>query len=76
MFRAYRPIIRRIHTTVHITIGSVVVPLGPRSLYVVAGLGDCSLENSHQDQPQNTEHATLTVQPLNQWLCEQLCEFS
>jgi hypothetical protein len=35
-----------------------------------------SVENSHQDQPQHTEHAAWTVQPLNQWLCEQLCEFS
>jgi hypothetical protein len=30
----------------------------------------------HQDLPQHTEHAARTVQPLNQWLCEQLCEFS
>jgi hypothetical protein len=37
MFRAYRPILRRIHTAVHITIGSVVVPFGPRALYVMAG---------------------------------------
>jgi hypothetical protein len=35
----------------------------------------CS-HNSHQDQPQHTEHAARTVQPLNQWLCEQLYEFS
>jgi hypothetical protein len=43
MFRAYRPIIGRIHTAVHTTIVSVAVPFGPRALYVVAGLGDCSL---------------------------------
>jgi hypothetical protein len=24
----------------------------------------------------HTEHEARTVQPLNQWLCEQLCEFS
>jgi hypothetical protein len=35
-----------------------------------------TVENSHQDQPQHTEHAARTVQPLNQWLCEKLCEFS
>jgi hypothetical protein len=42
MFWAYRPILRRIHTAVHTTIGSVAVPFGPRVLYVVAGLGDRS----------------------------------
>jgi hypothetical protein len=26
MFRAHRPILRRVHTAVHTTIGSVVVP--------------------------------------------------
>jgi hypothetical protein len=67
MFRAHRPILRRIHTAVHTTIVPVAVPFRPRALYVVAG---------HQDQPQHTEHAARTVQPLNQWLCEQLCEFS
>jgi hypothetical protein len=35
MFRAHRPILRRIHTAVHTTIGSMAVPLGPRALYVV-----------------------------------------
>jgi hypothetical protein len=51
MFRAYRPILKRIHTALHTTIGSVVAPFVPRALYVVAGLGDYSLlvENSHQD---------------------------
>jgi hypothetical protein len=53
MFRAHRPILRRIHTAVHTTIGSVAVQFGSR-----------------------TQHAARTVQPLNQWLCEQLCEFS
>jgi hypothetical protein len=37
MFRAYRPILRRIHTADHTTTGSVDVPFGPRALYVVAG---------------------------------------
>jgi len=67
MFRAHRPIFRRIHTAVHTTIGSVSIPFWLRVLYVVAGLGD---------RPQHTEHATRTVRILNQWLCEQLCEFS
>jgi hypothetical protein len=38
MFRAYKPILSRIHTAVHTTIGSVAVPFRPRALYVVAGL--------------------------------------
>jgi hypothetical protein len=29
MFRAHRPIVRRIHTAVHTTVGSVAVPFGP-----------------------------------------------
>jgi hypothetical protein len=67
MFRAHRPILRRIHTALHTTIGSVAVLFVPRALYVVVGLGD---------QLQHTEHAARKVQPLNQWLCEQMCEFS
>jgi hypothetical protein len=59
MFRAHRLILRGIHTAVRTTIGSVAVPFGPRALYVVVGLGDCSL-----DQPQHTEHAARTVQPM------------
>jgi len=43
MFRAPRCIFRRVHTAVHTTIGSVSVPFWSRALYVVAGLGDCSL---------------------------------
>jgi len=50
MFRAHRPIFRRVHTAVHTTIGSVSVMFWSR--------------------------ATRTVQILNQWLCEQLCELS
>ena len=40
MFRAHRPILRRVHTAVHTTIGSVSVLLWPCALYVVAGLGE------------------------------------
>jgi len=43
MFRAHRPIFRRVHTAVHTIIGSVSVLLWPCALYVVAGLGDYSL---------------------------------
>ena len=35
MFRAHRPILRRVHTAVHTTIGSVSVLLWPCALYVV-----------------------------------------
>ena len=78
MFRAHRPILRRVHTAVHTTIGSASVLLWPCALYVVAGLGDCYLkvEGSHQDWPQHTEHMARAIQALNQWLCEQLCELS
>jgi hypothetical protein len=31
MFRAHRPILKRIHTAVHTTIGSMAVPFGPRA---------------------------------------------
>jgi hypothetical protein len=54
MFRAHMPILRRIHTAVHMTVGLVGVPFGPHA---------------------HTEHTAQTAQPLNQWLCEQLCEF-
>jgi len=40
MFRAHRPIFRRVRTAVHTTIGSVSVPLCSRALCVVACLGD------------------------------------
>ena len=56
MFRVHRPILRRVHTAVHTTIGSVSVLLWPCVLY------------------EHTEHTARTVQTLNQWLCEQLCE--
>jgi hypothetical protein len=63
MFRAHRPILRRIHTAVHTTIGSVAVPFRPRALYVVAGLGDCSVlreesEFSTQSREQSPSPAT------------------
>ena len=35
MFRAHRPILRRVHAAVHTTIGSVSVLLWPCALYVV-----------------------------------------
>ena len=57
MFRAHRPIFRRVRTAVHTTTGSVSVPLGSRALYVVACLGDYSLLSLYQDRPQHTEHA-------------------
>ena len=60
MFRAHRPILRRVHTAVHTTIGSVSVLLWPYALYVA----------------QHTEHTARAVQTLNQWLCEQQCELS
>jgi len=40
MFRAHRPIFRRVRTAVHTTIGSVSVPLCSRALYVLACLSD------------------------------------
>ena len=43
MFRAHRPIFRRVRTAVHTTTGSVSVPLCSRALCVVACLGDYSL---------------------------------
>jgi len=36
MFRAHRPIFRRVHTAVHTTIGSVSLLLWSRALYVIA----------------------------------------
>jgi hypothetical protein len=64
MFRAHRPIHRRIHTAVHTTIGSVAVPFGPRALYVVAGLGDCSprLATTYRTRnPNNTATEPMVV---------------
>ena len=43
MFRAHRPVFRRVRTAVHKTNGSVSVPFCSRALYVVACLGDYSL---------------------------------
>jgi hypothetical protein len=37
MFRAHKPILRRIRTALHTTIGSVAVPFGPRALYNIQG---------------------------------------
>ena len=62
MFRAHRPILRRVHTAVHTTIGSVSVLLWPCALYVVAGLGDYSLvvtktgHNIQSTRPEQYRH--------------------
>jgi hypothetical protein len=45
MFRAYRPIFRRIHAAVHTTIGSVAVPFRPCALSVEAGLSESSVRD-------------------------------
>ena len=90
MFRAHRPIFRRVRTAAHTTIGSVSVPLCSRALYVVACLGDYSLRDvpvgpKHVEIQQYTNktvtsvgalHANRAAQILNQWLCEQLYELS
>jgi hypothetical protein len=39
MFRAYRPILRKIYTAVHTTIGSVAVPFGQRAVYIYRARG-------------------------------------
>jgi hypothetical protein len=49
IFRAYRPILKKIHTAVHTTIGSVAVPLGPRALYVVWARGPNSTATEPMD---------------------------
>ena len=49
MFRAHRPIFRRVRTAVHTTIGSVSVPLCSRALYVVACLGD-NIQSTRTEQ--------------------------
>ena len=65
MFWAHRPILRRVHTAVHTTIGSVSVLLWSRALYVVAGLGDYSLlalnscVNSPEDGPVGPKHVEI-----------------
>jgi hypothetical protein len=58
MFRAHRPILRRIHTAVQTTIGSY------SGCTVRAA---CSVQST---RPERYNHCK------NQWLCEQLCEFS
>jgi hypothetical protein len=52
MFRAYRPIIGRIHTAVHTTIGSVSVSFRPRALYIAAG------HNIQSARPEQYRHWT------------------
>ena len=60
MFRAHRPILRRVHTAVHTTIGSVSVLLWP-----------CALYTEHTARAAQTLNQWLCEQ-----LCEQLCELS
>jgi hypothetical protein len=52
MFWAYRPILRRIHTAVYTTIGSVSVPFRLRALYTVAG------HNIKNTRPERYSHWT------------------
>jgi len=54
MFRAHRPIFRRVRTAVHTTIDSVSVRSGP----VLCVLWPVLVTNSHQDRPQHREHAS------------------
>jgi hypothetical protein len=49
MFRAHRPILRRIHTAVHTTIGSVPVLFGPRArmlwlVFLIHTLKRCTVQ--------------------------------
>jgi len=59
MFRAHRPIFRRVRTAVHTAIGSVSVSLRSHALYVVACLGDYSLLSRVLDGPQVASFHTL-----------------
>jgi len=71
MFRAHRPIFRRIHTAVPTTIGSVFVPFWSRVLYVrtqntpperyghwTNGCGN-SFVNSPEDGPVGPKHVEI-----------------
>ena len=71
MFQAHRPIFRRIHTAVHITIGSVSVPFWSRVLYVTYRTRDQngtdtepigsvnSCVNSPEDGPVGPKHVEI-----------------
>jgi len=78
MFRAHRPIFRRVRTAVHTTNGSVSVPLCSRAVCVVACLGDYSLLASvycwistcfGRIGPSSGEFVQLFTQPMVQFLC-------
>ena len=60
MFRAHRPIFRRVRTAAHTTIGSVSVPLCSRALCVVACLGDYSLPREATTQRAREQSGTET----------------
>ena len=73
MFRAHRPIFRRVRKAVHTTIGSVSVPLWSRALYVVHNIqrtrperyrywtNGCvnSCTNSPEDGPVGPKHVEI-----------------
>ena len=69
MFRAHRPILRRVHTAVHTTIGSVSVLLWPCALYVQSTRPEqyrhwtngCvnSCVNSPEDGPVGPKHVEI-----------------
>jgi len=62
MFRAHRPIFRRVHTAVHTTIGSVSVLLWPCALY-------CRISTCFRPtDPSSGEFTQLFTQPLVQCL--------
>jgi hypothetical protein len=65
MFRAYRSVLRRIHTAVHTTIGSMAVPFGPRARgpkgTATVRTNDCvnSSVNSPEDGPVGPKHVEI-----------------
>ena len=65
MFRAHRPILRRVHTAVHTTIGSVSVQLWPCALYKT----DCRISTYFGPTgPSSGEFTQLFTQPMVQCL--------
>ena len=60
MFRGHRPILRRVHTAVHTTIGSVSVLLWPCALYIVHNIlyiaGSLHVSGP-QAHPQESSHS-------------------
>ena len=67
MFRAQRPIFRRVRTAVHTTIGSVSVPLCSRAVCVVACLGDYSLQSHTETEPMVVWTAVRTLLKMGLW---------